>query len=92
LDWKLLVTVFATVFIAELGDKTQLATLLFAADKEVSRWLVFFGASLALIATSAIGVLAGGILAEFVNPKSLSLIAGAGFILIGIWTLYQALA
>ena len=54
MDWKILLTVFVTVFIAELGDKTQLATLLFAADRGVSKWLVFIGASLALVFTSAI--------------------------------------
>ena len=55
MDWKTLAVVFGTVFLAELGDKTQVATILFASDKEVSKWLVFVGASLALIATSAIG-------------------------------------
>lgn len=89
-DWKLLVTVFATVFIAELGDKTQLATLLFAADKEVNKWLVFVGAALALIATSAIGVAAGSLVAELLSPKLLSLVAGVGFIVIGAWTLLRA--
>ncbi len=54
MDWKILSTVFAAVFIAELGDKTQLATMLFAADKEVSKWTVFLGASLALVVASAI--------------------------------------
>lgn len=90
MDYKLLLTVFATVFIAELGDKTQLATMLFAADKEVSKWLVFLGASLALVATSALGVLAGGILSEYVSEKQLHYIAGLGFIAIGVWTLVKA--
>jgi putative Ca2+/H+ antiporter (TMEM165/GDT1 family) len=85
-DWKILLTVFATVFIAELGDKTQLATLLFAADKEVNKWLVFAGASLALIATSAIGVLAGGAISRYVSEQTLHVIAGIGFIAIGLWT------
>jgi putative Ca2+/H+ antiporter (TMEM165/GDT1 family) len=90
MDYKILLTVFATVFIAELGDKTQLATMLFAADKAVSKWVVFMGASLALVATSALGVLAGGTLSEYISEKQLHYIAGAGFIVIGIWTLMKA--
>lgn len=90
MDLKLLLTVFATVFIAELGDKTQLATLLFAADKEVSKWTVFTAASLALIATTAIGVLAGSALSQYVSERQLHLVAGIGFIVIGIWTLWKA--
>jgi putative Ca2+/H+ antiporter (TMEM165/GDT1 family) len=90
MDYKLLLTVFATVFIAELGDKTQLATMLFAADKEVSKWLVFLGAALALVATSALGVLAGGVLSQYVSERQLHFIAGAGFIAIGVWTLVKA--
>ena len=89
MDWKVLATVFATAFVAELGDKTQLATLLFAADKEVSKWLVFIGASLALIATSALGVLGGGLIAQYVSERMLHLIAGIGFIAIGVWTLWK---
>jgi putative Ca2+/H+ antiporter (TMEM165/GDT1 family) len=90
MDFKVLLTVFAAVFIAELGDKTQLATVLFAADKEVSKWTVFFGASLALIVASGIGVLAGGLVSEYISEKHLHYIAGAGFIAIGIWTLVTA--
>jgi putative Ca2+/H+ antiporter (TMEM165/GDT1 family) len=90
MDYKILLTVFATVFIAELGDKTQLATMLFAADKAVSKWVVFMGASLALVATSALGVLAGGTLSEYISEKQLHYIAGAGFIAIGVWTLMKA--
>ncbi|MBL8498010.1 UPF0016 family protein [Nitrosomonas sp. JL21] len=90
MNYTLLLTVFMTVFIAELGDKTQLATLLFAADKEVSKLTIFAGASLALIATSAIGVLAGGFISDHISAKHLQYIAGAGFILIGIWTLIKA--
>jgi putative Ca2+/H+ antiporter (TMEM165/GDT1 family) len=90
MDLKLLLTVFSVVFVAELGDKTQLATLLFAADKDVNRFLVFMGASLALILASAIGVLAGGLVAQYVSEKVLHSIAGIGFVTIGVWTLYQA--
>lgn len=90
MDWKIFLTIFASVFIAELGDKTQLATMLFAADKEVSKYTVFFAASAALIVASAIGVLAGSLLAEHVNEKYLHYVAGVGFIAIGAFTLYRA--
>jgi len=90
MNYKILLTVFASVFIAELGDKTQLATMLFAADKEVGKWTVFLGASLALIVASGIGVLAGGFIAEHVGEKYLRYVAGIGFMAIGIWTLFKS--
>jgi putative Ca2+/H+ antiporter (TMEM165/GDT1 family) len=90
MDLKVLATVFTAVFIAELGDKTQLATLLFAADKEVNKWTVFLGASLALIVASGIGVMAGGLISQHVSEKYLHYIAGIGFVGIGIWTLLKA--
>lgn len=90
MDFRILGTVFLSVFVAELGDKTQLATMLFAADKDTSKLTVFVGASLALIATSAIGVLAGSVISQYVSEKTLSYAAGIGFILIGIWTLVKA--
>ncbi len=89
MDYKILATIFITVFIAELGDKTQLATMLFAADKDVSKMTVFMGASLALIVASAIGVLAGGMLSNVISEQHLNWLAGAGFIAIGIWTLMK---
>ena len=90
MDFKVLLTVFATVFLAELGDKTQLATMLYAADREVSKLTVFLGASLALVLASGIGVIAGSLLSEYISGKVLQYIAGAGFIVIGIWTLMRA--
>lgn len=92
MDGRVFLTVFATVFLAELGDKTQLATLLFAAEKEVSRLTVFLGASLALVATSAIGVFAGAAVSQYVSAKYLNVIAGAGFVVIGAWVLWSALS
>ena len=91
MDWKLLAMVFAGVFIAEMADKTQLVTLLFAADKEVSKLTVFIGSAAALVLASAIGVLAGSLLSQVINVKTMSLIAGVGFILIGAFTLYHGL-
>ncbi|MBT4520637.1 MAG: TMEM165/GDT1 family protein [Halieaceae bacterium] len=90
MDWKIFVTIFATVFVAELGDKTQLATMLFAADAEVNKFTVFVAASLALIVASAIGVLAGSLLSNYVNEQYLHYLAGIGFIAIGAFTLYNA--
>jgi len=89
-DWKIMLTVFATVFVAELGDKTQLATMLFASDREVSAWVVFIAASLALVLTSALGVLAGTLLSHWINPKMLGVLAGVAFIVIGVFTLVKS--
>jgi putative Ca2+/H+ antiporter (TMEM165/GDT1 family) len=90
MDPKVFLTVFAAVFLAELGDKTQLATMLFAADRAVSKLTIFAAASMALVVATAIGVLAGGLVAQYVGPKMLNYVAGAGFIGIGIWTLLRA--
>jgi len=90
MDLRLLATVFGAVFLAELGDKTQLATLLFAAREKSSLVTVFVAASLALVATTAIGVLAGAAISSYVQPKYLSYAAGVGFIVIGAWTIWQA--
>jgi len=90
MDWKTLAMVFGTVFLAELGDKTQLATMLFASRPSVSLATVFAGAALALIVSTALAVAAGTVISNYVDPKYLSYAAGAGFVLIGIWTIVQA--
>jgi putative Ca2+/H+ antiporter (TMEM165/GDT1 family) len=90
MDLKIFFTVFAVIFIAELGDKTQLATMLFASDKEVGKFTIFLAASSALVLASAIGVLAGSFLSHYISEKHLHIIAGVGFIGIGIWMLVKA--
>ena len=90
MDWKVFLTIFVSVFVAELGDKTQLATMLFATDEKVSKYMVFFAASAALIVASALGVLAGSLLSAYINEKYLHYIAGVSFIGIGLYTLYSA--
>ncbi|MGQ0429010.1 MAG: TMEM165/GDT1 family protein [Gammaproteobacteria bacterium] len=90
MELKLLAPVFFTILLAELGDKTQLATLLFAADRAVDRLAIFFAASAALVTATAIAVLAGGLVSQYLSPKPLHYIAGAGFIVIGAWTLIRA--
>ena len=90
MDWKVFATVFGTVFLAELGDKTQLATLLFASRGAAALWTIFIAASLALVLTSAIGVAAGALVSQYVNARYLAYAAGIGFIVIGAWTIYNA--
>ncbi|NIA19266.1 MAG: TMEM165/GDT1 family protein [Xanthomonadaceae bacterium] len=90
MNGKVFLTVFGTVFLAELGDKTQLATMLFAADRQTSRITVFTAASLALICTSALGVLAGSLLSRYVEVRELAILAGIAFIAIGLWTITKA--
>jgi putative Ca2+/H+ antiporter (TMEM165/GDT1 family) len=82
MDWKLLVSTFVSIFVAELGDKTQLATLSLAAGGK-SRLSVFAGSALALCATSAIAVLVGAGLSRYISPVWLRRIAGGLFILLG---------
>jgi putative Ca2+/H+ antiporter (TMEM165/GDT1 family) len=87
MDPKLFLTVFSTVFVAELGDKTQLATLLYAADASHPKLTVFAASAAALVLTSALGVLAGSLVAEHVSPRVVRWVAGLGFIAVGVWVL-----
>ncbi|UCE85651.1 MAG: TMEM165/GDT1 family protein [Deltaproteobacteria bacterium] len=87
MDLKLFAVVFSTIFVAELGDKTQLATLLYASDAAHPKLTVFAASATALVLTSALGVLAGSVLAAYVNPKVVRWVAGVGFIVVGAWVL-----
>jgi len=87
MDLKLFLTVFGTVFVAELGDKTQLATLLYASDSSHSKLTVFAASAAALVVSSALGVLAGSLVSSFVSPGLLRWVAGLGFIAVGAWIL-----
>ena len=82
--------IFVTVFLAELGDKTQLATLLFAADKSTNKAGVFAASAGALILSSFIAVRVGAQLSAYIPPKALKLIAGVGFIGVGVWVFMDA--
>jgi putative Ca2+/H+ antiporter (TMEM165/GDT1 family) len=90
MDLRLFATVFSTIFVAELGDKTQLATLLYASKAEHPKLAVFAGSACALVLTSALGVLAGTVLSQHLHPRVLSWVAGIGFIAVGVWTLVRA--
>jgi putative Ca2+/H+ antiporter (TMEM165/GDT1 family) len=89
MDWKATLTTFGAVFLAELGDKTQLATLTFATTGR-SRWAIFIGAASALVATSAIAVVAGEAVARVVPPSFLQRAAGVAFVVIGVWILLSS--
>ena len=88
MDWKLVATSFVAIFIAELGDKTQLATMALSGSNS-SKWSVFLGASLGLVATTAIGVLVGEAVTRAVPAEWITRGAGVLFIAIGAWTLYK---
>ncbi len=83
MDWRLFASTFAAIFLAELGDKTQLATLSLAAGGS-SRVVVFAGAALALVATSAVAVLAGEAVSRVIPPVWIRRGAGALFIVLGV--------
>lgn len=79
--------IFSTVFLAELGDKTQLATLLFASGEKASPWPVFIAAASALVLSTAIAVALGASAERYLTMAPLKLIAGLGFIAVGVWTI-----
>jgi Ca2+/H+ antiporter, TMEM165/GDT1 family len=81
--WSTFLSTFITIFLAEMGDKTQLATLLLSAQSG-SPWIVFIGAGSALIATSLVGVLLGRYLAKVLSPQTLDIAAGMLLMVISI--------
>ena len=87
MDFKLFASTFAAIFLAELGDKTQLATLSLTAGS-TSRWSVFLGSAAALVCSSALAVVAGEGVARFVAPHTLRRIAGAVFLVLGALYLF----
>ncbi len=89
MDWKLFGSTFLAIFLAEMGDKTQLATLSFASSGS-SRWLVFAASALALVSTSAIAVLAGEAVARYIPPIWIKRVAGGLFIVLGVMMLAKA--
>jgi putative Ca2+/H+ antiporter (TMEM165/GDT1 family) len=89
MEIRMLLAVFSSVFLAELGDKTQLATVCFACDENLSKYGVFLASSAALVASTALAVLVGGVVSRFVSPQHLKIGAGVLFLAIGAWTLWE---
>jgi len=87
-----LLPIFVTIMLAELGDKTQLATLLFAADKQHHPVMIFLAAALALVASTAIAVALGTMGERYLTMVPLKLLAGIGFVTIGAWSIWEHLS
>jgi Ca2+/H+ antiporter, TMEM165/GDT1 family len=86
MDWRVMLTTFGVIFLAEMGDKTQLAAMTMAAEKK-RPWEIFIAASLALTAVSAIGVIVGSALGHYLPLEWIKRVAGAAFIVIGVLVL-----
>jgi putative Ca2+/H+ antiporter (TMEM165/GDT1 family) len=84
---KTYLVVFASVFVAELGDKTQMATLLYATDPVTGKLGVFVAAASALVLSTALAVVIGSHAGDWISPKVLKMVAGLGFIAVGAWVL-----
>ena len=84
-----LVLMFFTIFVAELGDKTQIATILFASERRVPAVFVFAASAGALVLGAALAVVVGTAAGRYLHAVPLKLVAGVGFMAIGVWTLVQ---
>jgi len=89
--WQIVTTTFITVFLAEIGDKTQLSILVISAQSH-QPWIVFAGAAIALVSTSLLGVIAGKWLAKTFSPSLLNTLAGLSFLILSISLLWEAIA
>jgi len=86
MDWKIFISSFGLIFLAELGDKTQFAAVGLAAGSE-NRISVLLGVIAALALAGALGVLAGSILGQFINPATMKWLSGSLFVAVGLWIL-----
>ena len=84
---KTLLVIFGTVLLAELGDKTQMATMLYATDKSVQPLSVFVAAASALVVSTLLAVVFGSFVTRYIPAATLKLIAGIAFVGVGIWTI-----
>lgn len=91
MELRLFWSTFLAIFLAELGDKTQLAVLAISTESQRDvRWTVFFASATALAATSALAVFGGDIISRFVSPMWLKRIAGAMFVVMGVWFIVRS--
>jgi putative Ca2+/H+ antiporter (TMEM165/GDT1 family) len=83
MDWRVFLTTFGVIFLAEMGDKTQLAAMTMAAESK-KPWAVFVGAALALASVSALGVLVGSVMGNYIPLIWIKRVAALAFVVIGI--------
>jgi Ca2+/H+ antiporter, TMEM165/GDT1 family len=83
MDWRVFLTTFGVIFLAEMGDKTQLAAMTMSAQTK-KPWAVFIGSALALIAVSAIGVAVGSVVGNYIPLHWIKRAAAVAFIIIGV--------
>jgi putative Ca2+/H+ antiporter (TMEM165/GDT1 family) len=92
MDWKLFFITFFSIFLAELGDKTQLATMGFASQNSSAKWIIFTASASALVLSSFLGVIAGNFLSNIISPKYVKLGSAILFIIIGLFLLYDSIS
>ncbi len=88
MDWRVMLTTFGVIFLAEMGDKTQLAAMTMAAQTR-RPWAVLIGSSLALACVSALGVAVGALLGQYLPIEWIKRVAALAFIVIGVLMLLE---
>jgi putative Ca2+/H+ antiporter (TMEM165/GDT1 family) len=88
MEWTIFWATFITIFLAEMGDKTQFAAMA-ASSQSSSTWTTLLAVILALSLAGTIGVLAGKVLGTYIDPKYMRILSGSLFIVLGIWTLIR---
>ncbi len=88
MNWQIFGTTFLTIFVAEMGDKTQFAAMASSAESK-GAWEVLWAVIAALALAGALGFFAGKILSEFLSPQILKVASGSLFILMGLWILLK---
>jgi putative Ca2+/H+ antiporter (TMEM165/GDT1 family) len=87
MDYKIFLTTFITIFLAEIGDKTQFAAIA-AASQSKNLFPIWLAVTLGLVCAGTLGVLFGGLLGQFLNPVVMKYISGGLFIVVGLWILF----
>lgn len=88
MDWRVFLSTFGVILLAEMGDKTQLAAMTMSAQTK-KPWSVFVGAALALVTVSAIGVVVGGVIGNYLPLVWIKRAAAVAFIVIGVLILFD---